>query len=1209
MWAAFKVTLASQVTRPDLSEWTRSKLVEMNGSLDLLEVDFSQLIVGSDGGTTRSGNLVLTASRRVQASAVVGCIQCGMPVLLEGPAAVGKTALIEFLSKNFFVAASETPLLRVNNSASTTVQDYLGSYLPSGHGDFHFREDALVKAMRCGYWFLADEFNLAEPAVMSILYPILEGQGRISIPGTDRVVFAHKNFRFFATQNQARGYAGRFDLPLSLRNRMLEVQVSDFDATELPTVIRGRAEAGGVHLSAEEAESIAEVYQSLKSDASNYKMTLRDVVKWIKRKDPSLFSDAPWGRIGLSLFESLLHQIPLNRQAGSVRHSAIEAEALFVEGTFSNSFRLGEVIPNNVSIKPEKDGVMCSFSSGLVSVSFRGINLEASRLWNFKDKLEPPVSFQKALVCVAFAVKAKEPILLIGPSCFKSLLVCTWAEITGRSDIQIVSMIPDTDSCDIVGQIQPYSLCDLVSVIISGMGVLRARVSSLHQSRNQANLVSSQEREDYGAISRLLEKSTSSSLSLEALLSVFLGELQAKDDKKQPHSPEGAHDAGPGIDDYVMFQDFEDNFEEDLPEDPHSESRSHSSSGVESRASEDDSMSSTSENGFNACESGSESRPSSLRSDSDEGEDQAFPSYGVDEPEGREGYSNAIPAVEEDSWEVVPSGGESSDEEENLWRKYDEERTSTADQTAFTDEVIEGKHYAFLCADAPSPEAPAAASAPSTSVFGQKKTWKKKKTAPAPATDEQAAMGEPAAREDFSDEETFRSYSEVPEEALPADDEQSTPAPCWQDYDDGESTINIAPELRQNMDNLEALLARNEAAWQGADTALFAEVERLKHVWKLILDIEVKNGRDSKPIFLFKDGVVTASVKRGQLLLIEDFDLPNQAVVERLNSLLEPSPSFSITEDITMSSDAGDHGDEQHAGLMQNIPILPSFTIFATVHSDSTTGKLNLSPATRSRFTEIHVKAYAKKDLKEIVKTLFRALQDPALQIEHAVDLMFVLRNEVNSCLGGDQDSDIHKLFRMVYFVLNHATHVDLVRRVWLAARFFYFDALNSGHYQEELMEQCLRALQKLGLSDACASTAILQDIKHIFSPPARVHGAIVFEEDGNTSTIVPLSSIIEWVGKDGELVYRLKYTGVCFTAHEELDLQALTLGCAPIQSFVNQVSRITAAISTGCPLLLEGPPGTGKTAVVSQVRERVCDDAFACCVAIFPVLCGMCLC
>jgi hypothetical protein len=174
LWAAFKVTLGSQIEDLELAQDVHAKLVALNSGKVLKEVDFSNHT--DDTSVERVPyDIVLTASRRVQASAVIGCIQCGMPVLLEGPAAVGKTALIEFLSRRLLRdKAVKTPLLRVNNSASTTVQDYLGSYLPSGKGGFHFSEGALIKAMRCGYWFLADEFNLAEPAVMSILYPVLE---------------------------------------------------------------------------------------------------------------------------------------------------------------------------------------------------------------------------------------------------------------------------------------------------------------------------------------------------------------------------------------------------------------------------------------------------------------------------------------------------------------------------------------------------------------------------------------------------------------------------------------------------------------------------------------------------------------------------------------------------------------------------------------------------------------------------------------------------------------------------------------------------------------------------------------------------------------------------------------------------------------------------------------------------------------------------
>jgi hypothetical protein len=78
-------------------------------------------------GDTASAEHILTESRKKHAEAVMSCIECSIPVLLEGPSAVGKTSLISFLSK-----LQGTKLERVNNTDTTTYQDYLGTYLPDG---------------------------------------------------------------------------------------------------------------------------------------------------------------------------------------------------------------------------------------------------------------------------------------------------------------------------------------------------------------------------------------------------------------------------------------------------------------------------------------------------------------------------------------------------------------------------------------------------------------------------------------------------------------------------------------------------------------------------------------------------------------------------------------------------------------------------------------------------------------------------------------------------------------------------------------------------------------------------------------------------------------------------------------------------------------------------------------------------------------------
>ena len=99
--------------------------------------------------------------------------------------------------------------------------------MPEGD-TFCFHAGPLLLAMEAGNWFLADELNLAPPAMLSMLAPLLEGKRSLLNPSTGKEVTADPNFRFFATQNLST-YANRNPLPTNIRSRFLEVHFSDFD--------------------------------------------------------------------------------------------------------------------------------------------------------------------------------------------------------------------------------------------------------------------------------------------------------------------------------------------------------------------------------------------------------------------------------------------------------------------------------------------------------------------------------------------------------------------------------------------------------------------------------------------------------------------------------------------------------------------------------------------------------------------------------------------------------------------------------------------------------------------------------------------------------------------------------------------------------------------------------------------------------------------
>jgi nitric oxide reductase NorQ protein len=104
-------------------------------------------------------------------------------VLLYGPPGTGKTAMVE---------AAFPDLLTVAGTGDTTVEDFLGNYIPLPDGGYEFVHGPLVVAMREGRPLLVDDATLIPPRVLSVLYPAMDGRQVIHIP-------AYRNERVEAT--------------------------------------------------------------------------------------------------------------------------------------------------------------------------------------------------------------------------------------------------------------------------------------------------------------------------------------------------------------------------------------------------------------------------------------------------------------------------------------------------------------------------------------------------------------------------------------------------------------------------------------------------------------------------------------------------------------------------------------------------------------------------------------------------------------------------------------------------------------------------------------------------------------------------------------------------------------------------------------------------------------------------------------------------
>ncbi|GAA2617352.1 AAA family ATPase [Paractinoplanes durhamensis] len=98
----------------------------------------------------------------------------GLPVLLYGPPGTGKTAMLE---------AAFPDLLTVPGTGDTTTDDFLGTYAPKlgGKRGYDFVYGPLVVAMRKARALLVDDATLIPPKVLSVLYPVMDGRGTITV--------------------------------------------------------------------------------------------------------------------------------------------------------------------------------------------------------------------------------------------------------------------------------------------------------------------------------------------------------------------------------------------------------------------------------------------------------------------------------------------------------------------------------------------------------------------------------------------------------------------------------------------------------------------------------------------------------------------------------------------------------------------------------------------------------------------------------------------------------------------------------------------------------------------------------------------------------------------------------------------------------------------------------------------------------------------
>lgn len=122
-------------------------------------------------------------------------------------------------------------------------------------------------------------------------------------------------------------------------------------------------------------------------------------------------------------------------------------------------------------------------------------------------------------------------------------------------------------------------------------------------------------------------------------------------------------------------------------------------------------------------------------------------------------------------------------------------------------------------------------------------------------------------------------------------------------------------------------------------------------------NMETDAGVSTSKLFQWTDGPLVEAMKQGDLFLMDEISLADDSVLERLNSVLEPSRYLLLAE--------CSENDESRV-----ISASSNFAILATMNPGGDFGKKELSPALRNRFTEIWVPTIGdRQDLELIIKS------------------------------------------------------------------------------------------------------------------------------------------------------------------------------------------------------------------------------------------------
>jgi midasin len=467
------------------------------------EIKLSQEKAGNDQ------NAVWTRAMRRLFVLVANAIRNNEPVLLVGETGCGKTTVCQMLadafSKQLHIvnahqntetgdligaqrpirnrAAIEdllhrqlaTVLLNLPNSIamsdSSTLSELLGTYdkldaetmntIPMDHRNeiqanrikaaalFEWADGSMVHAMKTGQFFLLDEISLADDSVLERLNSVLESSRTLLLAEkgpTDSLIIASEGFQFLATMNPGGDY-GKRELSPALRNRFTEIWVPALsDVEDILQIVQSKLKPSMAQY-AGSIVSFAQWFNQKFNTSVASSISIRDTLAWVSFINGSQVADPVFSIVhgAAMVFIDTLGANPAGLLA--ISPASIDEERreclhrlTKLLGSDVSPFYFGklEVVANDQSLQVGTFSIP-RFSHVAEDPDF---------------SLEAPTTRSNAMRVIR-ALQLAKPILLEGnPGVGKTTLVTAIARATGKP-LTRLNLSEQTDLMDLFGSDVP----------------------------------------------------------------------------------------------------------------------------------------------------------------------------------------------------------------------------------------------------------------------------------------------------------------------------------------------------------------------------------------------------------------------------------------------------------------------------------------------------------------------------------------------------------------------------------------------------------------------------------------------------------------------------------------------------------------------------------------------------------------------------------